>query len=499
MELKFETRSCRCLRGVDREVRNLEQTQELRLPDGMPDIGRVLAAWGQVLLRSKEWRSDGMTASGGVMVWVLYAAEDGGSPQWVDGWIPFQGKWNFPETERDGIVRMIPLLRSVDARTVSARKMMLRVSVGILGEALEPMDVQICVPGDFSEGIQVLRNTYPTQILKEAGEKTFLLDEEYALSGSGDMPPKLLRFQLIPQLADWKVMTDKLVFRGCCLLRLLYQDQAGELCNRDLEIPFSQFADLDEEFGQDADAVIDLAVTSVETDLTEDGNLRIKCGLVAQYMVLDKVFLEIGEDAYAIGRDVMPSFQELRVPAILERRKETVSAEISLEGGCGRVLDACFLPDHPGVSRMGETITGELSGLWQLLYEDENGVVQTAIRRWEQNMNMDAAADANLSFTVEVSGSPVVSVNGGRITAKSNIALDIRTESERGQLAVCALNIGEEKRPDPNRPSVILRRTEGERLWDLAKNCGTTVSAICQANGLTGEPEIGEMLLIPVQ
>ena len=66
MELQFNKEVCSCLRRlVDRSLAQ-EQTQEFRLPDGMPDIGRVLGAWGQVLIRSKEWRSGEMTISGGV-------------------------------------------------------------------------------------------------------------------------------------------------------------------------------------------------------------------------------------------------------------------------------------------------------------------------------------------------------------------------------------------------------------------------------------------------
>ena len=49
MELKFETTACRCLRQKVCEVQNQEQTQEIRLPDGLPDIGRVLCSWGQVM------------------------------------------------------------------------------------------------------------------------------------------------------------------------------------------------------------------------------------------------------------------------------------------------------------------------------------------------------------------------------------------------------------------------------------------------------------------
>lgn len=498
MELKFETRPCRCLRSVTREVQNVEQTQEMRLQEGLPDIGRVLCAWGQVLLRGKEWRGDGMSASGGVMVWVLYAPEDGSEPQCVDTWLPFQGKWIFSETDREGVMRLIPLLRSVDARTISARKMMIRVGIGMLGEALEPFDAQISVPGELPEGIQLLRNTYPMNLPKEAGEKTFLLDEECSITTSGQTAVKMIRYELIPRLIDCKVMAGKLVFRGSGLFHILFRTQNNEWLSQDLEIPFSQFAELDEEFGQDADAVIDMAVTSLEADLTEEGTIRLKCGLVAQYMVSDRVLLELGEDAYSPNHDVIPHFQELCLPAILDRRKDNITSEVTLDDGCGRVVDVCFLPDHPKMNRMGESVSGELSGIWQLLYEDENGTLQSATRRWERNLNLDASGDTVLSLTAGTDGFPTASVSGGRATAKGNLFLDMSAATERGQMMICALEVGEEKRPDPNRPSLILRRTEGERLWDLAKICGTTVSAICQANGLSGEPESGRMLLIPV-
>ena len=77
MELNFGKTLCTCLNPLVREMQSGEQTQEIKLPDGMPDIGRILASWGQAILRSKEWRSDTISFSGGMMVWVLYAPEDG--------------------------------------------------------------------------------------------------------------------------------------------------------------------------------------------------------------------------------------------------------------------------------------------------------------------------------------------------------------------------------------------------------------------------------------
>ena len=68
MELQFKKTAFSCLDPVLREVQNMELTQELRLTDSMPDIGHILCAWGQPILRGKEWRSDTVSFSGGMMV-----------------------------------------------------------------------------------------------------------------------------------------------------------------------------------------------------------------------------------------------------------------------------------------------------------------------------------------------------------------------------------------------------------------------------------------------
>ena len=77
MELQFEKIPIAYLKKLTGQLRTQEQTLEVRLTDGMPDIGRVLGAWGQVIVRGKEWNSDHMAVSCGVMAWVLYTPEDG--------------------------------------------------------------------------------------------------------------------------------------------------------------------------------------------------------------------------------------------------------------------------------------------------------------------------------------------------------------------------------------------------------------------------------------
>ena len=63
---------------------------------------------------------------------------------------------------------------------------------------------------------------------------------------------------------------------------------------------------------------------------------------------------------------------------------------------------------------------------------------------------------------------------------------------------ITGLEPGEKIAPREGMPALILCRAGNRRLWDIARECGSTVSAIETANGLTGEPETDRMLLIPV-
>ena len=88
MELPFEKTVCRYWKQKLYELRGSEQTQELRIPEGMPDVQRVISAWGQVVLRGKEWRDRGIGIHGGIMVWVLYQPEGEEGLQRLESWIP---------------------------------------------------------------------------------------------------------------------------------------------------------------------------------------------------------------------------------------------------------------------------------------------------------------------------------------------------------------------------------------------------------------------------
>lgn len=497
MELKFNKSVCPYLRRVTSQVQSGEQTQEIRLPEGMPDIGRVIGCWGQVLTRGKEWRSNGMSVNGGVIAWVLYLPEDGTEPRVVDAWLPYQLKWDFPETQRDGSICAHVTLKNMDARSTSARKMMVRSAVSILGTAYEPAQAELYSLDSVPEDVQILKNTYPLELPQEAGEKNFQLDEELTVPENMPAIHKLVHYRLDPQVSDQKVMAGKLVFKGSCGLDLLYLSDDGTLNRWNTQIPFSQYVDLDQDHDAGSQAQIVPMLTGIEMEKDEEGRLRMKCGIAGQYTVFDRTLVDVVEDAYSPRRKVDMSVGTLCLPVRLDSREETVSYTHSVHADAQKNLDLTVLPDQPSCIQTGDRTQIRLPMQYQMLYADAGGSLQGSSGRFEEELSIPSEPGNFSVATLRVSREQAA-ISGEDVEISSSVTMDIQTFRDEKIPMVTEIQLGELLPGDPLRPSLVLRKIGEQRLWDLAKETGSTVEAIKEANGILQDPPADKFLLIPV-
>lgn len=495
MELQFKQQAFPYLDAAVRECRNTELTQEIRLPDGLPDIGHILCAWGQTVLRGKEWQSDSVSFSGGMMVWVLYASGDGSGEQCIEGWIPFQMRWDLPENCPEGKLRVQCIPRFVDARSASARKIMIRAGVAAQAEAYVPGSAELWEPEKGTEDVELLLTRWPVRMNVEAGEKSFLLDEEPELA---EAPDKLVSFRLEPKLTEKRVLGNKLVFRGTGNLHAVCRMADGRIRKMDAELPFSQFAELDGEYGPDAQADVVLMPTNLELELGENGRLRFKGGVVAQYLISDKRMLTAAEDAYSPSREMQLRMETAEIPAVLESRRENIYGEQTLSADAEEIADISFLPDLPR-QRTGEIgVEVTLPGQFQLLYYGTDGVLRAGTARWEGHQQITADPNTRLLLYPGVADMPRAVSGNGQLTLSAEMPVDMIAVTNQSIPMVAGVSMGEIREKDPDRPSLILRRAGEDRLWDIAKASGSTMDAIRRVNGITEEPAPERMLLIPI-
>lgn len=495
MELQFENKTVRYLRQNLCEVKEQEQTQEVRLPDGMPDLGRILGAWGQCVMRGKEWNNDNIGTSGGVMAWVLYQPAEESQPQVVEAWLPIQLKWNMPSSSRTGHIRCSWLLKGVDGRILSARKLMVRANVSVMAQAVEPNEAEVSGPSEVEPDIQLLRNVYPARLNVEAGEKTFLIDEDMALPQPA--PEKLICYSMTPQITEQKVLGGKAVFRGYGMFHLLYQGTDGRLHTHDHKVEFSQFADLDHDHDKDAQITSVVAISSLEPELLEN-SLRIKCGVVVQYLVNELRMLELVEDAYSTSRQITIKDSQLQLPMLLDSRQETIRISCVLGDRCDQMVALSLCMEQPQIRRAGDLTELSLDGQAHVIYYDENGALQGCTGRWSGKTEMPAAIHTDVMALVQGIGAPQIVHSAQQTEVGAEVTMETVILSADPLTMVTGLELGQPQQADPARPSLILRRAGDGSLWEIAKGAGSTVNAIRRANGLTGEPVDDRILLIPV-
>ena len=498
MEVKFINKQLQCMQPFYGQIHTQEQTQEIRLPDAYPDIGKILGCWGQVLMRGKEWRSTSMGANGGVMAWVMYAPEDGTQPRVLDVWIPITCRWEFPEQADDGMIILNPILSSLDSRGISARKIMVRASVDTFAQAYREKSMELPMPGDLPEDVQLLTRSYPAELPMEAGEKQVQLDETVPIPGNVPEIQKIVAYDMIPDITESKVLGNRLVFRGRMDVQVQYLTPEGEIASWKTEIPFSQFTELDGDYAPGASAWVMPVMTAMEMDQTEDGQLHMRAGIAAQYVIFDRMMLDVVEDAYSPKREILPQIAQMQFPILLDNTAMEMQVTGMLKGDAEHLESARVYGEYPTLRMGDETAELSLDGQFQTLFRNSENMLMGDAVRFESTVPFSTAPENQIQlwpgFPMAIEETP--GTDG--FALRSAYPMTVQVYSGQAIPMVTHLEMGEIKEADPGRPSIILRRAGDEGLWAIAKDYGSTVQAIREANQLADEPESGQMLLIPI-
>lgn len=497
MELEFQKNTLPCIRMLSHQTLSQEVTAELNIPEGFPDAGRVIGLWGLPQIRTREVGTKGMTAEGDLMIWALYGPEDGSLPRHLNTSVPFHMKWDL--RDGDGArMRTQIRLKSLDGRVVNGRRILARADLAAAAEAFQPGSADYYTPVDPPKDLEILKKTVTLVLPASMTDKSFVLEEDLDLPGGAPACAEVVACQVNPRVTDRKVLGEKAVFKGSCGMHLVYMTTEDRLAVWDFEVPFSQFAELSDLYEEDAELQTDLLVNSAEVMLEEPGRaLAFRCAMTAQCTVLAPRTLELTTDLYAPRRTVKTEVK----PIPLKSRETSQDVRCTLEArfpvSGGNLVDCTMLSGLPRVDRSEATSKANLDGYASILYYDEAGALQGTSSR------CTAEADTGLGGDISVEPEPMGPVQwnlgGGNVTVRSECTMHIIASEETDLTAITGATVSDLLPKAPGAPSLRLRHLgKDETLWSLAKASGSTVDAIRKANGLTGNPDPGKMLIIPV-
>lgn len=498
MELKVHETALDYLKRTVYEPIYQELTAEAVVPESMPDMERVLDAYGTVILQNKQLEGGEARLSGGVQAGVLYVPEGGGAVQKLELWLPFS---LHRKAEDGGCLVEQSWLRSIDARMVNARKAVVRANLGVQLTQYHPEEFRLAQVDAEGTRLQLKTNKYPALLPVDCAEQEFRIQDELQIPETGPAIDRILKWDMHPTVEDSRVIGNKAVFKGDIVVEMLYLGTDDSINTWVGQIPYSQYAELSADRPDAAVAVFPV-ITSAQ--LESDGQMESRTvladlSLLAQVCLFDRVELELTEDAYAVGAKLEPAWQEVALQPQLDRQTLKTAGELTLPGVSGTAVSVSLYPDRPAIRRGkdGVVATSAISGC--LLLRDGEGRLVSKPIRGEVSCSAACCDTCSCTADCRLADQPTANAQAGGFRIGVPMEFSLETYQQSAWKNLCGGTLEEETDAE-NRPSVVIRHVHGGDLWSLAKQLGATVEGIREANAITGDlvPE-GELLLIPLR
>lgn len=501
MELVFQEQRQEYLCRILCDTVSQEQTADVVIPDSIPDADRVVDAFGTLLVRSEECGADSAQAAGSVLVGAIFV-DEGGTPYSVKTEIPFSVRRDFPQQGNDCYMQCRCTLKSVDARLLNSRKVLIRVGISCTLQVFSPRIQTHYDISEPAETLQLQRRELPMRMPMGLGERSFSVNEELDLPEGKNSISRLLKCLYRPKISEQRMVGSKAVFKGELLVHALYEDSEQKLCTWQWNVPFSQYAELDRELDE-GDLQTFLTLTSAETEPDtqyESRRLLLSAGLLAQCLTVGTQNVKLISDAYCTDAELTPQWDTWEMNGLLDRQTFRETAVFEGEQDADSIVDAWMYRDEAETSRDGDELVLTMLMNCNVLYYDGEGNLQGKTLRPTAKLSTVLAQQAGCEISEVTEGELYCSANRNQLTLRMPMDITLDSVAMQEIKAVCGGSIEPFEGISGHRPSVILRRTDEENsVWEIGKQFHTPVREILSANQLDGETVPGNrLLLIPV-
>ncbi len=491
MELTFRDTTFDYLSETVSEPQYQELTGEVILPDTMPDVGAIEDCFGVVLVQTKTIESGTLTAAGGIRCGILYRAEEGSDLLRAELYLPFLARKQI-QSDSDSVFFYWSWLKSLDARMVNPRKILVR---GELGSEFTLLSPKTCV-------IQTLEKPHPALACKEVtypmtlpvawSERELTLTDEILLPDQMPDIEQLLKWDLVITVDESRIIGSKVVFKGNFLLRCLYSDADGRPVSWRELIPYSQYAELDRDIPEGV-ATIQPILRSLELDTdgqTQSRRLLIQLTATAQIIGRMRIPVTLVEDAYAVCGSLQPTWEMVDLSPELDTRREEQRLTVKLMEPARDVLDYTVFCDM-GCREAADTVL-ELPVRGTILYLDRGEQVKA--KSFQTKARLDLRGSANQTVRVRASCDDAPHLQADQLELPVRLCSGFYQRQANRNLAGAVLEPGSTAQG----PALIAANCAGD-LWQIAKTYRSTVQMIRQANHLQTD-HLAEpcLLLIPM-
>ncbi|MBR7081336.1 MAG: DUF3794 domain-containing protein [Oscillospiraceae bacterium] len=504
MELEFNKETVIYQKKVCDVTVTHEQTQEAIVPDALPDVFEILSTYSNVCLRGKDTESGRVVVTGVAETSVLFSTEGGGRVRSMAVNVPFTVSADCAEITNESAVIADVTVLSAETKLINPRKVLVKLNLCAGLKCYN--DAQICVMcGADGEGIEALARTSKAETVKSVTEKTFIISDEYGISGSKAPVGNILACTSRLYAEDVKVIGTKLIISGRVGSSVIYLSDSGEEIEcADFSTMFSQVVELPDQ-SDDCGSQIFLMLTGAYYNVAAIGGAKgisAEIHVVAQVETTCETDITYVADIFGTTRAVECELccVELSERAEMTEVSEMLRGSIALGSAADRILRSDYSASVVSVVRTENGIEANIRAAASVLYISQGVEVGSARGNIEGSVVLPVSNDDGLCVTCKTGDEIYVTPAGNELEICVPIVLGISKNEKRTIECVVNASVSEDERDLSDRPSVILYKTqESDDMWSIAKRFGTSRLSIAEANSLDAADTLtkGTLLLIP--
>ena len=436
---------------------------------------------------------DRATADGSAGVCVIYTDEQGNVCCFEQTY-PFSKYAELKGADENCCVNVRAYTQYANCRAVSPRRLDIHAVVSV-AFCISGVKQEEIITGAEGAGIQLRCCDSRTASLIACTETAFPMSETVPLPEGDPAVSNVLSAQAAALAQEIKVISNKLLVKG----------EDGEIFGFGHSMPISQIINL-EGIDEDCTCCVSLPVTSLEVlpkaDQAGDNRLiDISVRVGAGVKAYRELSLPVVTDAYSICCNLETKSRNIDFSVIADRFSDTFTCRSTQDLPEAKQILALWCSDlSKSVSQDsdGVIISGELT--LHFLYSDAEEQPCYAQRQasYEYRRSVRKCGELSLSPCIEITAASAACASGSvEVRVEMHISGCIFDSVRRKTVTSIECADTESKKAGGAALTVYFADA-GEEIWNIARRYNTTVEAVEQENGITGETVAQKcMLLIP--
>ncbi len=459
---------------------------DVTIPDYYPSVLKVLRCEANAIVTHYVVENERILFDGVCKWTLLYCSSDDDKVHCYETTSNFTETFNIKSEISKPQIKFKTKTTNVICKLHNSQRASLRASFCIAVKVQTIQSVEAICKID-EENVQVLCSKKRVCPRVLTGEKEFAVSCEVSVDESIGVT-EILKSDASANIRDTKVIQDKVIIKGECDTKILYLSESGEMSVLTGTMPFSQIIEVPD-IAENATCVVYPCVTDIQTAMSETEERAITLDMTVQCRAAGYLEAEVSviSDAYSTTHEIECSTQKIALdkPMKPERYDRKVSLVMDLPFDIQKIQDVSAMADIQKISA-GENvicIDGNIVLKTYVLTGDE---IKSVERSFPFNVTADMRDTCDhlrCEADVRVNGVSFKMDSSDKISIDTDLVFDVALFAEEHLSVLTDLKVAEEK-TEKRVPLVMYYGHKGEKLWDIAKKYGASVSEIKYRNQL---------------